>query len=108
MSIELISKVRLVYIAKHILYVKVCPYETYIIGFLQVGKNCTHSPTLAEPLWRPNIGCEHSQVMRNAFQQWRHQHATFNRFVMCQHMIIAIENASAMLMIMWKNSVFYS
>ena len=25
---------------------------------------------LAEHLWRPNIGCEHSEVVSGVFQQW--------------------------------------
>ena len=40
------------------------------------GKNCTHwhSLMLAERLWRPNSGCEHSELMVGAFQQWWQWH----------------------------------
>ena len=31
---------------------------------------CWHSSALAEHLWRPNSGCEHSQAIGGAFQQW--------------------------------------
>ena len=36
------------------------------------GKNCIHwhSLTLAEHLWRPKSGCEHSEVVSVLFQQW--------------------------------------
>ena len=36
------------------------------------GKNCTHwHPSMrAEHLWISNSGCEHSEVMGGAFQQW--------------------------------------
>ena len=35
-------------------------------------KNGTHwhSSTLAEGLWSPNSGCEHSEAVGGAFQQW--------------------------------------
>jgi hypothetical protein len=35
-------------------------------------KNCTcwHSSTLAERLWRPKSGCERSEAVGGAFQQW--------------------------------------
>ena len=38
-------------------------------------KNGTHwhSLMLAEHLWRPNSGCEHSEVVGGAFQQWWQQ-----------------------------------
>jgi len=29
-----------------------------------------YSTTLGEHFWRPNSGCEHSEVVNNAFQQW--------------------------------------
>ena len=40
-----------------------------VTEFLHVEKNCTHwhSFTLAEQLWRPNSGCEHSEVVGGAF-----------------------------------------
>jgi hypothetical protein len=46
------------------------------------GKNCIcwHSSTLAERLWRPSSGWEHSEAMGGAFQQWlqwRERLATF-------------------------------
>ena len=36
------------------------------------GKHGTHwhSSTPAEHLWRPNSGCEHSEAVSGAFQQW--------------------------------------
>ena len=39
------------------------------------GKNCVHwhSSTLAEGLWRPNSGCEHSEAVGGVFQQWLQQ-----------------------------------
>ena len=45
-------------------------------------KNGTHwrSSTLAEHLWRPNSGCEHSEAGSGTFQQWwqqRERQATF-------------------------------
>ena len=33
-----------------------------------------HSLTLAEHLWRPNSGCEHTEVVGGVFQQWRQRH----------------------------------
>jgi len=43
--------------------------------FLHVEKNGPHqhSLTLAERLWKPNSGCEHSEVAGGAFQQWQQQ-----------------------------------
>ena len=32
-----------------------------------------HSSTVAEHLWRPNIGCEHSEAVGGVVQQWWHQ-----------------------------------
>ena len=32
-----------------------------------------HSLTLAECLWRPNRGCEHSEAVGDVFQQWQQQ-----------------------------------
>jgi len=29
--------------------------------------------TLAERLWKPNSGCEHSEILSDAFQQWQWQ-----------------------------------
>ena len=42
------------------------------IEFLLVKKNCTHwhSSKLTECFWRPNIECEHHEVMTAVFQQW--------------------------------------
>ena len=45
-------------------------------------KNSTHwhSSTLAEHWWSPNSGCEHSEVVGGAFQQWlpwRERQVTF-------------------------------
>ena len=39
------------------------------------GKNGTrwHSLTLGGHLWRPNSGCEHSEAVGGAFQQWQQQ-----------------------------------
>ena len=33
-----------------------------------------HSSTLAERLWRPNSGCEHSEAVGGVFQQWWQWH----------------------------------
>jgi len=43
------------------------------LNFSMQKKNGTHwhSSTLAEHLWRPNSGCEHSEVVDGAFQQWQ-------------------------------------
>ena len=42
-------------------------------GILPRGKNDTywHLSVLAEHLWRANSGCEHSEVVGGAFQQWQ-------------------------------------
>ena len=48
-------------------------YEAKVWNWIiPCGKNCTHwhSSPLAESLWRPNSGCEHSEVQGGAFQQW--------------------------------------
>ena len=41
----------------------------------QCGKHSTHwhSSTLDECIWRLNSGCEHSEAVSDAFQQWRQQ-----------------------------------
>jgi len=46
-----------------------------ITEFLTVEKSCTHchSSTLPERLWRPKSGCEHTEVVGNAFQQLQEQ-----------------------------------
>jgi len=42
---------------------------------LLCGKNGSHwhSLTFAEHLWSPNSGCENSEVVGGAFQQWQQQ-----------------------------------
>ena len=43
-----------------------------------------HLLTLAEHLWTPKSGCEHSEMMGSAFQQWQQQHewkATFQKAI---------------------------
>ena len=44
-----------------------------VIELLCVEKNGTYwdSSTLTECLWRPNSGCEHSEAVGGAFQQWQ-------------------------------------
>ena len=43
-----------------------------VIEFLHMEKNCAHwhSSKLAECLWRPKSGCEPSEAVGGAFQQW--------------------------------------
>ena len=51
-------------------------YEAKVWSWVsQCGKNCTHwhSPMLAECLWRPTSGCEHSERVGDMFQQWQQQ-----------------------------------
>ena len=51
-------------------------YEAKVCQWIPpCGKNGTHwyTLTLAEHLWRPNGGCEHSEAVGDAFQQWRLQ-----------------------------------
>ena len=40
--------------------------------FLHEGKT-SHLSVLAELSWRPNSGCDHSEVVGGVFQQWRWQ-----------------------------------
>ena len=49
-----------------------------------VEKNGTHwhSSTLAEHLWRPNSGCEHSEVVGSASQQWQQQLTSSGTFIL--------------------------
>jgi len=49
---------------------KVCPW----IPLCRSNGTHWHSSTLAEHLWRPESGCEHSEVLSGAFQQWRQWH----------------------------------
>jgi len=66
-------------------------YETKMCNWIPpCGKNCTkwHSPTLAERLRRLNSGCQHSEAVGGAFQQWRQRRerqATFRRAMDCCH-----------------------
>ena len=50
--------------------------QRYTTEVLHTKKNGTywHSLTLAECLWRPNSGCEHSEAVGGAFQQWQQWH----------------------------------
>ena len=54
---------------------EVCMMQRCFTEFLHVEKNGTqrHSSVLAECLWRPGSGCEHSEVVGAAFQQWQEQ-----------------------------------
>jgi len=58
-------------------------YETKVCQWIPLsGKNCTHwySLKLAGCLWRQKSGCEYSEVVCGAFQQWWQQcerHAMF-------------------------------
>ena len=50
---------------------EVCMKQRCGIEFFHAEKNGTrHSLMLAECLWRPSSGCEHSDVVGDAFQQW--------------------------------------
>ena len=44
---------------------EVCMKQRCVIEFLHAEKNCArwHSLMLPECLWRPNSGCEHSEVV---------------------------------------------
>ena len=58
--------------------------------FLLVEKSCNywHSLTLAEHLLRPTSGCQHSEAVGGAFQQWQQQcerQVTFQMTVHCCH-----------------------
>ena len=49
-------------------------YEAKVCHWIPpCGKNCPHwhSLTLAEHWWRSNSGCEHSETVGGAFQQWQ-------------------------------------
>ena len=41
-----------------------------VIESMQKHDTCWHPSMLAEQLQRPHSGCEHSEVVGNAFQQW--------------------------------------
>ena len=73
-----------------------------------------HSLTLAECFWRPNSGCEHSEVLGGAFQYWRlwHERWTTLQTVMqiftsvtCRLLSIAGENAQLVVVTILKKSL---
>ena len=68
-----------------------------------------------EHLWSPNSGCEYSETVGGAFQQWWQQHerqATFWKAMQiftsstCRHLFMAAKNAQLMVT-MLKSSVLY-
>jgi len=65
---------------------------------------------LAEYLWRPNSGCEHSEVVSGTFQQWQQQQwsSPLVHIVMstaCRLLFFPGENAQPMVVTMSKNIV---
>jgi len=64
----------------------------------------------AECLWRPNSGCENSEAVGGALQQWQQQQwltSTGADIYECgiQALFIAAENAHLMVLTMLKNNV---
>ena len=94
-------------------------YETKMCnGISPCRKTCTywHSLMLAEHLWRPNSGCEHSEEVGGVFQQrweWHERQAIFHvaiqayTSIACKLLFITGENAYLMVVSMLENSVLW-
>ena len=90
-----------------------------VTEFLDVEKFCTHwhSSTLGEHLRRPNSGCEHTEAVGAAFQQWWRQYerqAMFQTVMQsfmstaCRLLFMAGDNAYGIMVVtILKNSVLY-
>ena len=88
---------------------KVNMMQRSVTEFLHVNKKgtCWHSSTLTECLWRTNSGCEHSEVVGSAFQQWQQWVTSagadfYERSI--QLLLIAGKNALLTMVMMLKNS----
>ena len=79
--------------------------------------SCTHwhSFTLAECLWRSNNGCECTEVVRDAFQQWRQKRERQAMFqivmpiftsMACRLLFIFSKNAQVMVTMLKKRCFF--
>ena len=79
------------------------------------GRNGTHwhSLMLVECLWRPNSGCEHTEAVGGAFQQWwqwcEREVMTMQIFMRaaCRLLFITGRNALLMVVTILKGNVLY-
>jgi len=96
-------------LTKWYLTLEVCAKQRCEIEFLHVERYSTHwhSSMLAECLWRPNSGCEHSEgrAMRSCSDRlWPLTQVQILTSITCRHLLFAGKNAQLMVVTVLKNS----